>query len=72
MTDMYSLPPERARNEYWLNQDKIPMDTQERLQRHNADCILALAEEVKKLREIVEDLNDQKNLDFMTKLYNIE
>lgn len=35
---------ERAENEYWLNQDGIPMDTEERLKRHAADVQLALLE----------------------------
>jgi hypothetical protein len=69
MSDMYSSPTERAKDEYWLNQDRIDMSWSERLQMHNADCMLALTEELKKFREIFENT---ENLKFMTDLYKIE
>lgn len=69
MTDMYSSPTARAKDEYWLNQDRIEMTTEERIQRHKCDCILTLAEEVKKLREHIESTDD---LNFMTELYKVD
>jgi len=47
----YSSPSERAKAEYWLNQDHIDMDTEERLKRHNADIQLALLQELETIKE---------------------
>ena len=46
MASMYSTPTERAKDEFWLNFDKWPMDTSERVQRHLSDCIMALVEAI--------------------------
>jgi len=69
MADMYSTPAERAKDEYWLNQDRIDMSWGERVQLHNSDCMLALTEELKRFRETYAA---NENLDFMTKLYKID
>jgi hypothetical protein len=69
MSGIYSSPAERAKDEYWLNQDRISMTTEERIQRHRCDCTMALVEAIDKLRESIESDN---NLDFVTKLYNIK
>jgi len=69
MADMYSSPTERAKDEYWLNQDRIDMSWAERVQLHNSDCMLALTEELKRFRETYES---NENLKFMTELYKME
>lgn len=50
---MYSTPSERARAEYWLNQDALPMSAEERVQRHQSDCLLALTEAITELYKVI-------------------
>ena len=69
MTDMYSPPTERAKDEYWLNQDRIQMTQSERIEMHKCDCIMALREEISLLRE---QLGDQAEFDFVQKLWAID
>ena len=45
---------ERAKEEYWLNQDRIPMDIEERVARHACDVQLALVEQLEKFREVLD------------------
>jgi hypothetical protein len=52
MVDMYSTPKERAKDEYWLNQERIPMTVEERNQRHLSDCILSLVESIDELIQL--------------------
>ena len=72
MTDMYSSPTERAKDEYWLNQDRIEMTLSERIERHKCDCIMVLREEISSLKEVLEDLDGWSNLDLIEKLYKID
>jgi len=69
MADMYSSPTERAKDEYWLNQDRIQMTMSERIDLHKCDCIMALKEEISLLRE---QLGDQVEFEFTQKLWAIE
>lgn len=53
MAKVYRKYHEQARTEYWLNQDRIPMGTEERLIRHTACVQLTLADELKTLTDIL-------------------
>ncbi len=68
MVNMYSTPWERAKDEYWLNQDRIPMDTEERYRRHRADIEFAKVEQLERLNDFLEG---QAESSFLKELWSV-
>jgi hypothetical protein len=60
MTNSYSSALDKAKDEYWLNQDRIPMDTNERIERHRNEILLATLELLEKMYKELQNENIQE------------
>ncbi len=58
-----------AKDRYWLNQDRIPMEAEERYARHTAEVQMFLAEQLEKIATLLEEADSRDHLNFMTNLY---